>query len=229
MTSYWARWRIKSPAARLFTQPFIQGAGQRKHQSSASLAFVRGIHRWPVNSLHKWPFARKVFPFDDAIMILGDPFKCHTGSMVCLHSIPFDGIKVSVRDMIYRNITTPLFVRIHAILTLTPSTNLWTETINNLIPGLILYIYIYKFTCGIRFLCFKCFNWFSIMKYSSKLVFVMFMAIFSNDFMVWPWNMGYQRHFKPWARGTIFLGLFEPRNGQKWVSILVFGHLINQF
>ena len=30
------------------------GADQRKHQSSASLAFVRGIHRWPVNSLHKW-------------------------------------------------------------------------------------------------------------------------------------------------------------------------------
>ena len=29
-------------------------ADQRKHQSSASLAFVRGIHRWPVNSPHKW-------------------------------------------------------------------------------------------------------------------------------------------------------------------------------
>ena len=28
------------------------GADERKHQSSASLAFVRGIHRWPVNSLH---------------------------------------------------------------------------------------------------------------------------------------------------------------------------------
>ena len=26
------------------------GADQRKHESSASLAFVRGIHRWPVNS-----------------------------------------------------------------------------------------------------------------------------------------------------------------------------------
>ena len=25
----------------------------KKHQISASLAFVRGIHRWPVNSLHK--------------------------------------------------------------------------------------------------------------------------------------------------------------------------------
>ena len=31
------------------------GAGQRKFQSSASLAFVRGIHRWPVNSLHNSP------------------------------------------------------------------------------------------------------------------------------------------------------------------------------
>ena len=31
------------------------GADQRKHQSSASLAFVWEIHRWPVNSLHKWP------------------------------------------------------------------------------------------------------------------------------------------------------------------------------
>ena len=29
------------------------GADQRKHQSSASLAFVRGIHRWPVNSRTK--------------------------------------------------------------------------------------------------------------------------------------------------------------------------------
>ena len=29
------------------------GADQRKHQSSASMAFVRGIHRWPVNSPHK--------------------------------------------------------------------------------------------------------------------------------------------------------------------------------
>ena len=44
------------------------GADQRKHQSSASLAFVWGIHRRPVNSLHKWPVTRKMFPFDDVIM-----------------------------------------------------------------------------------------------------------------------------------------------------------------
>ena len=44
------------------------GADQRKHQSSASLAFVWGIHRRPVNSPHKWPATRKMFPFDDVIM-----------------------------------------------------------------------------------------------------------------------------------------------------------------
>ena len=43
-------------------------ADQRKHQSSASLAFVRGIHRGPVNAPHKWPVTRKIFPFDDVIM-----------------------------------------------------------------------------------------------------------------------------------------------------------------
>ena len=44
-------------------------ADQRKPQSSASLAFVRGIHRWPVNSPHKGPVTRKMFPFDDVIMM----------------------------------------------------------------------------------------------------------------------------------------------------------------
>ena len=52
-------------------------ADQRKHQSSASLAFVRGIHRRPVNSPHKWPVTRKMFPFDDVIMWrLQPPFWC---------------------------------------------------------------------------------------------------------------------------------------------------------
>ena len=41
------------------------GADQRKHQSSASLAFVRGIHRWPVNSPHKGHVTRKIHPLDD--------------------------------------------------------------------------------------------------------------------------------------------------------------------
>ena len=36
------------------------GADQRKHQSSASFAFVRGIHRWPVDFHHKGPVTRKM-------------------------------------------------------------------------------------------------------------------------------------------------------------------------
>ena len=42
---------------------------QRKHQSSVSVAFVRGILRWPVNSSYKGPVTRKMFAFDDVIMI----------------------------------------------------------------------------------------------------------------------------------------------------------------
>ena len=45
------------------------GPDQIKHQGSASLAFVKGIHWWPVNSLHKGPVTRKMFPFDDVIML----------------------------------------------------------------------------------------------------------------------------------------------------------------
>ena len=51
------------------------GAHQRKHQSSASLAFVKGIHRWPVNSLHKGPVTRKMFPLHDVII--------HVSSLRC--------------------------------------------------------------------------------------------------------------------------------------------------
>ena len=48
------------------------GADQRKLQNSASLAFVRGIHRWPVNSPHIGPVTQKMFPFDDVVI-----FKSH--------------------------------------------------------------------------------------------------------------------------------------------------------
>ena len=48
--------------------PVCSGADQRIPQSSASLAFVRGIHRSPVDSPHKGPVTRKMFPFDEVIM-----------------------------------------------------------------------------------------------------------------------------------------------------------------
>ena len=55
------------------------GADQRKHQSSASLG--------PVNSPHKWPVTRKMFPFDDVIMkeILGVlRWACRVASLLYL-------------------------------------------------------------------------------------------------------------------------------------------------
>ena len=70
-------------------------ANETKHQSSASLAFVRGIHRSPVNSPHKWPVTRKMFPFDDVIIIVRNHnglglnhsiSRCHragTGNPIC--------------------------------------------------------------------------------------------------------------------------------------------------
>ena len=59
-------------------------ADQSKHQSSASLAFVRGIHRGPVNSPHKWPVTRKMFPFDDVIMKYERSFEKKTNKKLCL-------------------------------------------------------------------------------------------------------------------------------------------------
>ena len=44
------------------------GSYKRKLQNYVSLAFVRRIHRWPVNSSHKGPVKPKWFPFDDVIM-----------------------------------------------------------------------------------------------------------------------------------------------------------------
>ena len=51
------------------------GGDQRKHQSSVSLAFVRGIHRGPVNSPHKGPATRKMIPFHDVIILTSTKHK----------------------------------------------------------------------------------------------------------------------------------------------------------
>ena len=53
---------------------------QRKHQSSAWLVFLGSIHRWPVNSPHKGPVTRKMFPFDCVIMIDGQMSKRYISS-----------------------------------------------------------------------------------------------------------------------------------------------------
>ena len=66
---------------------------QSTHQSSASLNFVRGIHRGPVNSPDKWPVTRKMFPFDDVMMFMAvfslKPYNSWYGRPISLYS--FEG------------------------------------------------------------------------------------------------------------------------------------------
>ena len=57
------------PGVSMVCSTVCSSADYRKHQSSASLAFMRGIHRSPMNSPHKRPVKRKMFPFDYVIMI----------------------------------------------------------------------------------------------------------------------------------------------------------------
>ena len=59
------------------------GADQRKHPSSAFLVFVRGIHRWPVNSQHKGPVTWKKFPFGDVIMCVHQYITQHLYRTIC--------------------------------------------------------------------------------------------------------------------------------------------------
>ena len=68
-------------------------ADQRKHQSSASLAFVRGIHRWPVNSPYKGPVTREMFPSDHVIMIFQTTFSRNFPELdflFCFSQIPLE-------------------------------------------------------------------------------------------------------------------------------------------
>ena len=65
----WPPWRAKSPAIQLVIQRFpytnIKETSKLRHWS-----FVRGIHRYPVDSPHKGPETRRTFPFHDVIISL---------------------------------------------------------------------------------------------------------------------------------------------------------------
>ena len=73
---------------------------QRKYQSSASLAFVGGIHRRPVNSPHRWPVTRKLFPFDDVIMIIATNYMGATAA-----PRPSDSLRAGDVHMLVRQVS----------------------------------------------------------------------------------------------------------------------------
>ena len=74
----WASGQISYPCILLFTRLSTCKLAQTsiKHDDVIKWkyfprywSFVRGIHRWPMNSPHKGPVTRKMFPFDHIIMI----------------------------------------------------------------------------------------------------------------------------------------------------------------
>ena len=69
------------------------GADQRKHQSSMSLAFVRGIFWWQVNSPQKGPVTQKMFPFDDIIVELRENLPCYNNTAAA--TAPFSAAELS--------------------------------------------------------------------------------------------------------------------------------------
>ena len=78
------------------------GINQRKHGSSASLAFVRGIHRWPVNSLHKGPVTRKMFPCHNVIMFPLSFFWCREKYCLLGHVSLRVGESVAVQQAFFK-------------------------------------------------------------------------------------------------------------------------------
>ena len=102
----------------------------RKHQNSASLAFVRGIHREPVNSPHKWPVTRKTFPFDDVIMMIIGPHKTPT------YHLPIEKPHEIWRKvaMLYRRWNAPLKVLMQT----------WYDGIDSYFVNQIIHVYIHK-------------------------------------------------------------------------------------
>ena len=59
---------IMSALVSLITNCLFRCRSKKASKLRVTGLCVRGIHRWPVNSPHKGPVTRKMFPFDDVIM-----------------------------------------------------------------------------------------------------------------------------------------------------------------
>ena len=97
-------------------------ADQNNYQSPASLAFVRGIHRGPVNSPHKWPVTRKMFPFHDVIMSIY--IHVHFGrtlKLIWKQVLDLEFSNSDVNEMTGHQCYSAVTFQIHWWLTLTPA------------------------------------------------------------------------------------------------------------
>ena len=88
-------------------------ADQRKHQSSASLAFVRGIHRGPVNSPHKWPVTRKMFPYVIMFTLSSNIWLVHTSDITVSLSYAWNITVIHNVFTIYTHTDTHIYIYIY--------------------------------------------------------------------------------------------------------------------
>ena len=79
---------------------------ERKHQSSASLALLRGIHRWPVNIPHKGQITRNIFTFDDVTMSR----KILTSLNLCFFSSSCISFNAHLNTKLQFKMTNPLHI-----------------------------------------------------------------------------------------------------------------------
>ena len=70
MMSQWARWHLKSPALRLFTQPFIQAQIKENIKATRHCPLCGEFTGDLWIPPDKGPITRKMFPFDDIIKCL---------------------------------------------------------------------------------------------------------------------------------------------------------------
>ena len=68
----------------------------KKTSKLASLAFVREIHRGPVNFPHKWPVTRKMFPFDDVIMRISEAIMENKRSRIVVYKTSGESIMICI-------------------------------------------------------------------------------------------------------------------------------------
>ena len=68
LSKQWWDWWFKMPSSPLWCHCNVLKS--KEHQRSSSLIFVKQIHRWPLNSPHKWPSIKKVFSFDEIIIAM---------------------------------------------------------------------------------------------------------------------------------------------------------------
>ena len=91
MTSWWAWWRLKSPASRLFAQQFVQVQFKENIKASRHWPFWgESIGDQWIPLRKKRPVTRKMFPFDDVIK----PSRVVTADLIipsrkCLWSLMF--------------------------------------------------------------------------------------------------------------------------------------------